>query len=686
VSTVARQARQKKAGPNLTTYNPDTWEVLLPVFPEIDRAKILLPVNDKVTVRSAHKLAMAIGREWRAARVIYQENKSKWGKKLIRQYQSLVNKDHDQYMLLRRVFTAKKATEQGLSIKARTTEFKRFYRTAVVTARRIGINPTQDTVDLAALFSTKGYQGKFSVLTKLPNHFFNLSMDEGREIAGLLLRCFFEQKLKVKTARDLELKKGFSKELIASGLSSLTKGLSPIGLIETAYPGITHGRDPVIRPWLIQQGTKWQGDTGLELTKRACAWLLEYGEKIYNRKDETFDIEKIKSINWSEVIERHGLRKMLELSPALHDSLDVISLGAITLGKKNLIGIKEWQLKPWEVRRLGMWREYKSNCRRLIDQVTAYAVGKVLREKAPHMFMRSGKGVLIADEVKKYKAWSELFNGVACDCLRNSGLKIHQALSRVYPEIFGWSENQITFYDLPSTGKWIGKKGTKNFREGFARAIYRYGLGKFRSDTGTYSFNMQDFIRWEKQMHMSGLNFIDIVRLQGLSGGLKYSAAKDKISRAIDILFERSPGSGPKTNRRENMTLFRGYLLEAGGEFSISVNQPRPSVVRKRLAEVRRREAMEEKRQARLTLAEKQAEIKKLIFERTNLMKIKDKDKVNALTQLVSSGDPIAISALKGIPLEMPHYLRPNVYTLRQKYKFRALFMSIDSSVTANLD
>lgn len=372
-------------------------------------------------------------------------------------------------------------------------------------------------------------------------------LEEARVLASHCLIDFYG----TKTAEDIENFKW--EELTPAGLGRLKREIPPTQIVELMVPGATLTRDPLIREWALPAERKWQGEEGKTRVGNTMAWVLEHATGVYDSETSEFDAEKMRQINWSNVFKEYGLLKMLEQSEHLPSTVEAIDLGAKRLTGKSIIGIdiERGQLPPWWITTRTMWKD-EDDGEKLIDYVTDFVVEKKLRVEEPGMFESVdsnglGKGKMLAEKVRGFGKWSDTYNDVATDCLRNSKIKIHEALSRRYPELFGYEKDQVKPWEIRAVGMWDKKKGKGLFKVAFAYMLAEEGLGTstFNPEgTPPIVITKRDFDNWNKERLERGEGWNLFFTKHRLTGGFKAVCDSDINKAFVNLLGRVRKSSG----------------------------------------------------------------------------------------------------------------------------------------------
>ncbi len=397
----------------------------------------------------------------------------------------------------------------------------------------------EDVLTLAALYCTKSKINPNGPLRGIPTHFFhpeNNSEEETQRIKSreqlLAKHCLIDIHGK-KIARDMETFKGWHEAFIDTGLTYILKSYSPSEIIELISPGCYKGVDPSVREWLLQTSSKWQGKIGKETAKKACAWVLEVGEKVYDRETDTFDIDAIKKKSWSIVFKNYSLKKMLELCPYTPNIYEAVMLGAEGLGKRKIL---EQKIKKSDIKTNEMWTTVEQNGEMLIDDITKRLVFEHLPSKGIIVFDKNNR--LIRSRVLEFTAWGTEYNAIKTDCLRNSGLNAPQALARVFPDAFGWEGGQIKFWEILHGNIWQGPNKELDFAKAFGYSLHNSGLeGRFDPKSSSpFTFSKRALYEWKQKRRSEGIGWPEHFLSYGLIGGFQ-EAADTNIIKTFEILL-----------------------------------------------------------------------------------------------------------------------------------------------------
>ncbi|MBI3591416.1 MAG: sigma-70 family RNA polymerase sigma factor [Candidatus Melainabacteria bacterium] len=390
--------------------------------------------------------------------------------------------------------------KEPLTLIASAEKFQDFIKHV---AKKRGISELvedDEVLALTAYYATRSKINPQGIIQHLPDKLISLGDKSYECRVRVLAKHFFIDLKNQKSARDIELflkTHKYMSEFKSSGLDLLSRLLSFRELVKVAFPNHITGDNPMIREWLLPKES--QEEDFEELCNRGLAWVLQFGEGVFDEKTRAFNLEKMRSVNWRNIFRKHGLR--LDCMPHISNTLEAIKAGAKKLGRDDLLGLeREDQLHPWDVRRSCMWEEKSESKEKLINCITKFLVEVYFRKKYPFMFKDNGKGKLIPRELLKVSNWGDEFNSVDSECLQSSGIGPVGALQTAYPECFGWEESKIKPSEIFYPGIWYGKEGEKLFAQTFAYCLSKMGLGKFNSGgEPPLIFTKVELFKWKNE-------------------------------------------------------------------------------------------------------------------------------------------------------------------------------------------
>lgn len=441
----------------------------------------------------------------------------------------------------------------------------------------------EELVTLVGCFLIKSDKNPDGVFEGLPDNALDPNNANYASRVGVVIKHLFLDLEKRNSVYAVERFSGWDRKLRNYGLRKLTETDIRDSLVKTlsakktgdeTVKSFLDGDDPIIRPWLLDIN-KWRIEGSKELAVRACAWVLQHGEKVV-KADGSYDIEKIRkienTIGWKVIFSRHGLHGMFNQCKDVPSIYEAMRLGAEELKrrgavKKDLFGLDDDQIKPWEIRHKYMWTKEGANGERLIDQVTEYLVERKLRNERPELFKNKGKGELDPKKAKEVN-WTGEYNKIVDGCLTNSGITTEEALRRKYPNLFGLGEDQLEPGGLKKAQKWEGEGGLQLLRERIAQNCVRFGIGEFLYRDGQYCYRLtRDQLEWwcggyfaDKKDGACDPIFTD------LAGAINSIEVLDRSRiNALKVFFGRSVKGQPqvgKLTKRTILSLMKGSVLE----------------------------------------------------------------------------------------------------------------------------
>lgn len=441
----------------------------------------------------------------------------------------------------------------------------------------------EELVTLVGCFLIKSEKNPDGVFEGLPDNTLDPKSPNYSSRLAVIIKHLFLDLEKRNSAYAVERFSGWDRKLRKYGLRKLTetdirdslaKALPAKITDDETIKSLLDGDNPIVRPWLLDIN-KWRIEDSKELAIRACAWVLQQGEKVV-RADGSYDIEKIREIEnkigWSSIFSKHGLHGMFNQCEDVPSIYEAMKLGADELKKreivkKDLFGLDEDQIKPWELRHKYMWTKEGANGERLIDQVTEYLVERKLRNEKPELFKNNGKGDLNPKKVKEIN-WTTEYNKILDGCLSNSGITTEEVLRRKYPDLFGLGEDQLEAGGLKKAQKWEGKGGLELLRERIAQNFVRLGVGEFLYRDGKYCYRLtREQLQWWTDSYFAHKKdgacdpiFTD------LAGGINSIECLNRSRiNALKVFFGRSVKSKPeigKLTKRTILSLMKGNALE----------------------------------------------------------------------------------------------------------------------------
>ena len=405
-------------------------------------------------------------------------------------------------------------------------------------------NPTEEI--LTALYCIKTTENPNGFLSGMPIGILNqyeVGLEAFEEKVRMLSRHVLVDLKGIKTAKDVEELRGWSKIFQEPGLSVIIRELSLLEMLQITFPRIFHEFDPPVRMWLLPID-KNNVPGSRELKAFQSAWTLAIGTKVFDLNTNKFDIEAVKEKNWWAEF-NNRVEFDYEKDSDVHSLTDLFKLGANALGIEDPIGIEEGKIPPWYITRKGMWEEVSANGRMLIDDVTEYLLTRHLPVKYPQCFDAEKNFKLECfDNVK----WTDEYGSIASACLIDSKLKSHEALKRIRPEFFGIDAGKKTVGSISFRNKWNSSEGKSRLKTELARKLQESGLKcEFISDSGNsfVRFTGKDFRNWCNDYfiaaHRTWGDFFGENKLESaLRHGTQMGDSGNSIGNAVAIFFGKT--------------------------------------------------------------------------------------------------------------------------------------------------
>ncbi len=334
---------------------------------------------------------------------------------------------------------------------------------------------TSELIAIVAFQCVRTPSNTNGFLKSYPAGLITLKTKAGRSRIGALVRHGLVDVAQLQTADQIEQIDPVKETLHQLGLSRTLNMASFPSLLKVAFGTLVEGVDPAIREWKFKMQGKWKGSRGLARLKRVMGWIIEFSLQAYDRVNSTLDVGKIREQNWPQVLRKEHLSHTIIKGSKVRGILNALALGAEALGNKFLVGTERQQLKPWDIRQEYMWLGRRGL--QLLDQVTRYLVDTHLRSTHPELYFGPDRPIC-PRSAATFNGWKNSFDDVADDCLRMTGMTSATALARVYPQMFGYRENQIRPWELKYEGKWEGSRGARLLRNATAFWLSSLGIGQ----------------------------------------------------------------------------------------------------------------------------------------------------------------------------------------------------------------
>jgi len=310
--------------------------------------------------------------------------------------------------------------------------------------------------------------------------------------APIYLRYLLGDKFGLRTCADLEnadlrhLFKSTGFRLIRSSAAA-----------EIAFPGITRGEDPPVRPWKLTLRQELTDERAVDLLMTAALWQIKHGLQLvtFENGQPHWNIGAFGRTDWEDAFLALGVR----VPPALQRESGLIDWRAILtrcirqIGQGNLPADVLGKVSAWPQRvchdsHQAIWGVLDNVARNVMDQV---------RSSEPQLFKEDGE--LNYEIARSFRRWARLFDEVSPQILSRFGVSAFTALRRVAPEYFGWRSRQLKPWDLEQEhGKWKGPRGRALLKSAYAYALYENGLGYIyqHGDQTVWHCTLKHFSEW----------------------------------------------------------------------------------------------------------------------------------------------------------------------------------------------
>lgn len=248
------------------------------------------------------------------------------------------------------------------------------------------------------------------------------------------------------------------------------------GVAEVAFPGITRGEDPPVRPWKLTLRQELSDERAAEMLLTAALWQIKYGLRLVTVEagQPRWNIGAFGRTDWEDAFLSLGVRVAPSLmrDSGLLDWRAVLTRCLDQIGRSNLppevLGkVSAWPQRICHDSRQAIWEG--------LDQIARTVMERV-REAEPQLF--DGSGALDYETARSFRGWARLFDEVSPQILSRLGVSAFTALRRVAPQYFGWDCAQLKPWELEQEyGKWKGPHGRALLRSAYAYALYESGLG-----------------------------------------------------------------------------------------------------------------------------------------------------------------------------------------------------------------
>src|SRR5215467_10592902 len=246
---------------------------------------------------------------------------------------------------------------------------------------------------------------------------------------------------------------------------------------EFAFPGITRGEDPPVRPWKLTLRQELTDERAAELLIVAALWKIKHELRLvaFDNGEPRWNIGAFGKTDWEDAFLSLGVR----VAPSLQRESGLIDWRAILARCLNEIG--RGNLPPEVLGKVSAWpqricHDSHQAIWEVLDRVASTVLQRV-RASEPQLF--TPEGHLDYEAARSFRCWARLFDEVSPQILSRLGVSAFTALHRVAPQYFGWGCAQLKPWELEQEyGKWKGPRGRALLRSAYAFALYENSLGR----------------------------------------------------------------------------------------------------------------------------------------------------------------------------------------------------------------
>ena len=310
--------------------------------------------------------------------------------------------------------------------------------------------------------------------------------------APAYLRYLLGVKAGLRTCGDMEAA-DLRQLLRSSGFRLIRSSAVP----EVAFPGITRGDDPPVRPWKLTLRQELSDERAVEMLVTAATWKIQYGLRLVTLEAGAarWNIGAFGRTDWEDAFLSLGVRVAPSLlrDSGLIDWRAVLALCLERIGVGNLPPEVLGKISAWPQR---VCHDSGQSIWDALDQVAGTVIAHA-RSAEPQMFLAHGR--LDYEAARSFRGWARLFDEVSPQILSRFGVSAFTALRRVAPALFGWAANQLKPWEVEQDfGKWKGARGRALLRSAYAYALYENGLGRVfcQHEQVLWQCTLQEFSDW----------------------------------------------------------------------------------------------------------------------------------------------------------------------------------------------
>jgi hypothetical protein len=310
--------------------------------------------------------------------------------------------------------------------------------------------------------------------------------------APTYLRYLLCEKFGLRTCADIE-NADLRQLLRSAGFRLVRSSAVP----EVAFPGLTRGEDPPVRPWKLTLRQELSDERAAELLVVAALWQIKYGLQLVTQTSGQvhWNIGAFGRTDWEDAFLSLGVRvaPSLQRESGLLDWRAVLARCLDNIGRGNLPPEVLGKVSAWPQR---ICHDDHQAIWDVLDRVASKVVEQV-RLAEPQLFKPDGS--LEYETARSFRRWARLFDEISPLILSRFGVSAFTALHRVAPEYFGWGWGQLKPWEIEQEhGKWKGPRGRALLRSAYAYALFENGLGtiEYQEEQVVWRCTLSQFSAW----------------------------------------------------------------------------------------------------------------------------------------------------------------------------------------------
>lgn len=269
---------------------------------------------------------------------------------------------------------------------------------------------------------------------------------------------------------------------------------------EVAFPGVTLGEDPAVRPWKLALRQELSDERAAELLLTAAIWKIRYDLRLVSGSAGAprWNVEAFRRTHWEDAFLSLGVR----IAPSLSRRSGLIDWRAVLGGCVERIGAGD--LPPEALGRIspGPRRISHDSDAAIWDALDQTASAVLTRAAAQEPQLFGSDGRLDYHAGRTFRRWARLFDEISPQILSRLGVSAFTALRRVAPSHFGWGAGQLKPWQVEQEhGKWRGARGRALLRSAYACALFEEGLGRicYQEEQVVWQCCLHELAEWYPQ-------------------------------------------------------------------------------------------------------------------------------------------------------------------------------------------